>query len=94
MLNRHTTNPQKSPGVAENLSAYGHLYLAQKKYTQAEAYLERSLDIWERVPDLYRPNMAKTLESLAALYRATDRDEEAEALEQRIISIRSKAITE
>lgn len=50
--------------------------------TQAVAIAEKALG-----PD--HPNVAASLENLAAVYRATKRDEEAETLEQRASRIRA-----
>ena len=71
-----------------NLNACAKLYLAQKQYEEAEVYVDRALEIWEKVPGPAHPDMVPVLESAARLYHATERDQEAEALEQRALAIR------
>ena len=71
--------------VSVSLTNLGLLYHEQGQYAQAEPVLERSLEIIETVlgPDV--PDVVGSLENLAALYRATQRDSEAEKLEQRAV---------
>ena len=98
LLNRHITTPQTSPYLAQkmtsNLNAYAKLYLAQGRYAEAEPILKRALEIWENVPNPDHPDMTETLKNLTTLYRATDRTDEADVLEQRIARIRGETIKE
>ena len=74
------------PRALNNLAA---LYDSQGKYTQAEPLYKRSLMIAEKALGPDHPDVALSLENLAGLYRATNRDEEAEKLEQRAAAIRA-----
>ncbi|MDA0803982.1 MAG: tetratricopeptide repeat protein, partial [Planctomycetota bacterium] len=56
---------------------------------KAEPLYKRSLAIWEKALGPDHPDVATSLENLAALYRATKRDKEAEPLEQRAAKIRA-----
>ena len=51
---------------------------------------ERALAIWEKALGPDHPNIAASLNNLAELYRATERIDEAEKLEQRAAKIRAK----
>ncbi len=65
------------------------LYYYQGRYEQSEPLLNRALAIYEKALGPDHPDVATSLENLAALYRATKRDEEAETLEQRAARIRA-----
>ncbi len=56
---------------------------------QAEPLYQRALAIREKALGPNHPNVTTSLENLAALYRATKRDEEGETLEQRAARIRA-----
>ncbi|VAX36257.1 hypothetical protein MNBD_PLANCTO03-1689, partial [hydrothermal vent metagenome] len=58
-------------------------------YAQAEPLYTRALAILEKALGLNHPNVATTLENMAVLFRATDRDDEAEKLEARAAAIRA-----
>ena len=56
---------------------------------QAEPLYKRALTIAEKALGPDHPNVAMSLNNLAALYRATKRDKEAETLEQRATRIQA-----
>ena len=58
------------------------------KYDLAEAFAKKALDLAERNVGLGHKDVATSLESLAAVYRAMERHEEAETLEERAADIR------
>jgi hypothetical protein len=58
-------------------------------YAKAEPLLKRSLAIYEKALGPDHPDVARSLENLAALYRATKRVTEAEQLEVRAKRIRA-----
>jgi hypothetical protein len=58
-------------------------------YAKAEPLFRRSLAILEKALGPDHPSVATSLENLAALYRATKRDTEAEQLEVRAKRIRA-----
>jgi len=65
------------------------MYVAQGQYAQAEPLCKRSLAIWEKALGPNHPSVATALENLAALYKKTNRPNEAQALEQRAVAIRA-----
>jgi tetratricopeptide (TPR) repeat protein len=67
------------------------LYKTQGKYGQAEPLYKRSLAIREKALGPDHPAVARSLGSLAVLYRKTDRKQEAEKLELRVKRIRGGA---
>ncbi len=68
-----------------NLALLNH---DQGLYAQAESRFERSLAIMEKSLGLDHPYVATVLTNLAKLYRATEREAEAEKLEERAARIR------
>ena len=58
-------------------------------YDLAEAFAKKALDLAERNVGPGHPDVATSLESLAAVFRATQRDNKAEMLEERAADIRS-----
>ncbi len=75
--------------MALSLNFLADIYRAQGQYAQAEPLYKRALAIVEKALGPDHPSVAASLENLAALYRATKRDEEAETLEQRAARIRA-----
>jgi tetratricopeptide (TPR) repeat protein len=71
------------------LNNLGDLYNDQGQYAQAEPLFERALTINEKALGPDHPDVATSLENLAALYRVTKRDKEAETLEKRAARIRA-----
>jgi len=65
------------------------MYKIQGQYAQAEPLYNRALAIREKALGPDHPAVFQSLNNLAALYRATKRDEEAETLEQRAARIRA-----
>jgi tetratricopeptide (TPR) repeat protein len=59
------------------------------KYDQAVAVAQKALQVAEQNVGPDHPDVARSLENLAALYRATKRDTEAEGLEARAKKIRA-----
>jgi hypothetical protein len=53
------------------------------QYAQAEPLYKRSLAIWEKALGPDHPDVATSLNNLAAPYRKTGREKEAKALEDR-----------
>jgi tetratricopeptide (TPR) repeat protein len=83
------TGPNHS-AVAESLNHLAVLYDSQRQYAQAKPLYTRALAIREKALGPDHPDVATSLESMAAaLYRATDRDKEAEKLERRAATIRA-----
>jgi tetratricopeptide (TPR) repeat protein len=65
------------------------LYQTQGQYAQAEPLYMRALAIDEKALGADHPDVARDLNNLAALYRAMNRDDAAETLEQRAARIRA-----
>ena len=59
------------------------------KYDRAVAVAKKALEVAEENVGLNHPDVATSLNNLAALYRVTNRDEEAEALELRAARIKA-----
>ena len=66
------------------------LYYNQGQYAQAEPLYKRSLAIREKALGPDHSDTAASLENMAALYRATNRIEEADALERRVARMPTK----
>ena len=82
----------KCPHIASKLPAeksnnLAALYDNQGHYAQTEPLYKRSLAIWEKALGPDHPSVAIGLNNLAGLYRAMNRDNEAEPLEQRAARI-------
>ncbi len=58
-------------------------------YDRAETVAKKALEVAEKNADPEHPDVAKSLENMAALYRATIRQQEAEKLEHRAARIRA-----
>ena len=77
----------------ENIAA---LLVTQAKYREAEPLYLRALKIMEKAVQKREPEhpyyreLANCLEKTAALYRKTDREAKAQALEKRVAAIRLK----
>jgi tetratricopeptide (TPR) repeat protein len=63
------------------LSNLGTIYMAQKKYADAESSYKRSLDLQEMLLKEHHSMTAQTMKSYASLMRKTNRADEAEKLE-------------
>ena len=75
--------------MATSVNNLGLLYYNQGQYAQAEPLLNRSLAIMEKALGPDHPDVAVSLENLAALYRVTKRRKEAKVLEKRAAAIRA-----
>jgi len=76
---------------ADTADAYGNLgvlYKTRGDLERAEEMCQKSLAIREEMLGADHPDVADSLEELAGLYRVTNREEEAEALEKRAGRIR------
>ena len=67
-------------------------YGAQGLYAQAESIYQRALAIWEKALGADHPDMARSLENIAALYRKSDREKEAALLDERAAAIRAQRV--
>ncbi|MCH7807903.1 MAG: tetratricopeptide repeat protein, partial [Planctomycetes bacterium] len=74
---------------ATSLNNLAGLHDTQGEYAQAEPLYKRALAIREKALGPHHPDVGGSLGNLAALYRATKRDDEAEALEKRAARIRA-----
>jgi hypothetical protein len=61
----------------------------QRRFAEAEPLFKRSLAITEKALGPDHPVVAASLEAMARLYRATNREKEAQELESRAARIRS-----
>lgn len=59
------------------------------KYERAVVVAKKALELAEKNVGPNHPDVATSLENMAALYRATKREKEAEKLEQRAAKIRA-----
>ncbi len=76
--------------LATSLNNLALLYNTQGQYGQAEPLYLRALAILEKTLGPEHPNVASGLENYADLLRKTDRNAEADKLEERARAIRSK----
>ena len=67
------------------------LYKAQGRYTEAEAFHQHSLAIYEKALGPEHPDVAQSLENYADLLRETGRGAEAAKMEARAKAIRAKS---
>ncbi len=77
---------------ANRLSDDARALFEQGRYDEAEPLYRRSLDIRERSLGAGHPDVAESLDEIAALDEATGRDDDAEALYKRSLAIREKAL--
>ncbi|HSE57709.1 MAG TPA: tetratricopeptide repeat protein, partial [Nitrospiraceae bacterium] len=78
--------------VAVTLGNLGQLYSAQGRYTDAEPYYRRALEVREKVLGDMHPDVAKSLEEYAVLLRTMGREKEALPLESRAQGIRVRGL--
>jgi tetratricopeptide (TPR) repeat protein len=71
------------------LDDFAELCRAHRQYTQADTLYQRALAIREKAFGANHPDVAASLENLAALCREMGRDKEAEPLEARAAAIRT-----
>ena len=88
-IHERTQGPEH-PNAAVSLNNLAKLLQDQGRYVEAEPLYRRALVIAEKtLGPRSSSRVAKILEHLAALCRATGRDDEAKELEQRIAAIRA-----
>jgi tetratricopeptide (TPR) repeat protein len=78
------------PRIAELLSDYANLLGDQGNFDAAESFYKRALDTWAKSWYPQQLEEAETLTNYAALLRKLDRPVEAEPLEARAATIRTK----
>lgn len=76
--------------LTETLSNLAEVYRFQSKFSQAEPYFQRSLEIGEKNFGPDHPNVAAHLNNLAGNYRAQNKLSEAEPLYRRSLNIWEK----
>ena len=67
------------------------MYASQRKYAEAEPLFKRSLAIREKALGPEHPDVARSLNYLAKLYRKMGKAEEASQLEERAQKIKSQS---
>lgn len=77
-LNRYRLNK------ALNLNNLGSIYMASKRYTEAESALKQSIEIYDDVLGTGHPLSATALQNLASLYKITGRPASARHLDEKI----------
>lgn len=65
------------------------LYQDQGQYSQAEPLHQRALVIREKALGLDHPNVALSLENIAAFYKKIGREKDTQALDERAAAIRA-----
>ncbi len=78
------------PAVAESLDHLASVYMAQRKYAEAEPALRRALAIRETALGRQHRLVAESLEHLAAMLRATNRAADAAQSEAQARTIRAR----
>jgi tetratricopeptide (TPR) repeat protein len=73
------------------LDSLAYVLFGQKKYSEAEPYYARLLDIWKTTAGLDHPMVALTLEKMTEFYAAQQRYAEAEPLVSEALAIRTVA---
>jgi tetratricopeptide (TPR) repeat protein len=79
------------PRVAGSLSTLAQVYVAQKKYSDAEPLYRRAIVILEKSLGPDSPELAPTLETYALLLRDLGRPAEAKEMEARAGALKAKA---
>ena len=82
---------REHPAVATTLDNLGVVYHDLGEYDKAELSYGRALGIFEKALGADHPSVATCLEYKAALFRKTDRAQEAEVVEERAAEIRAKS---
>jgi tetratricopeptide (TPR) repeat protein len=75
------------PDVATALGDLGHLYVAQRRFTDARPLFERAIFIRERTVGADHPNLALALNNLGTLYSDQGYYADAEKLYKRSLNI-------
>ena len=83
--------PGNDPLLADSLGNVAMLYLARKKFADADSLLQRSLGIYEQTPGTNALVLAKTLESLGHVRLFKGDIREAERYYLRALSVKEKA---
>jgi len=73
-------------------SELGIQYARSGRLDEAEALFKKSIALLEKTVGPMHPDLAKSLNNLAELYRSQNRESEAEAIHQRILAIREKSL--
>lgn len=87
----------RHPDMAQSLNDLGGLYRSQKRYKEAEEFIQQALTIrravlrWPNGPDSH-PDIAQSLSNLAGLYSSQKRYDEAEPLYLRALEIDEKTL--
>jgi tetratricopeptide (TPR) repeat protein len=79
----------KQDADSKTLSDEATSLYRQGRYDRAIVVAKKALEVAEQAGGPNHPDVAKILENLAALYRATNRMKEAEVLEKRAAAIRA-----
>jgi tetratricopeptide (TPR) repeat protein len=81
-----------SPMAGLPYSELGIQYARSGRLDEAEALFKKSIAILEKTVGPMHPDLAKSLNNLAELYRTQNRESEAEAVHQRILAIRERTL--
>ncbi len=91
---REKATVRDDAGIAVTLNDLGLVHYFQGKYAEAEPLLKRALEMREKALGPAHGDVAASLENYAALLRATNRPQEAVALDARAQAIRgSRALS-
>jgi hypothetical protein len=85
--------PANDPLLADSLGNLAMLYLARKKFADADLPLQRALRIYEQTPGTNALVFAKTLESMGHVRLFKDDIREAEKYYLRALSVKEKALS-
>lgn len=80
------------PRLAATLNTLAVLYHAQRKYSQAESFYQRVLQLLEHAIGPEHPTLATTLNNLAVVYEAQDNYSAAEPLYQRALTLLERTL--
>jgi tetratricopeptide (TPR) repeat protein len=81
-----------SPLAGLPYSELGIRYARSGRLDEAEALFKKSIALLEKTVGPIHPDLAKSLNNLAELYRIQNRGTEAEAMHQRILAIRERTL--
>ncbi|MBI3597372.1 MAG: tetratricopeptide repeat protein [Nitrospirae bacterium] len=81
-----------SPLAGLPYSELGIQYARSSRTAEAEALFKKSIILLEKTVGPMHPDLAKSLNNLAELYRTQNRETEAEPIHQRILAIRERTL--
>jgi tetratricopeptide (TPR) repeat protein len=75
--------------IAPSLNNFGRVYYGERKFSEAEEYYKRALELAQRTFGKDSPRIKGILENMVVLYRVMENQEEAQKYMQRLDKIKT-----